>query len=73
MYQAMKELTGFARPKIMENFTSHIQLHMVDKGESWEISKVYLTFTQLVDIILITMCLMICRRTLPQASIILPY
>ena len=40
IYQAMKELTGFARPKITENFASYLQLHMLDKGESWEITKV---------------------------------
>ena len=40
LYQAMKELTGFARPKIAESFISHLQSHMCDKGENWEISKV---------------------------------
>ena len=41
LYQAMKELTGFARPKIAESFISHLQSHMYDKGENWEVSKVH--------------------------------
>lgn len=36
---AMKELTGFARPKITESFVSHLQSVIQDNGESWEISK----------------------------------
>ncbi|XP_065909526.1 uncharacterized protein [Dysidea avara] len=36
---AMKELTGFFRPKVMESFTSDLQSNMKDKGHSWEISK----------------------------------